>query len=210
MNQKSLSKQVAVVIMIIPLLIAAAYIQFQAEKLEMEQLEQPEAQQPENQSLDLNLSSDLIGIPFITDQEIRDPKTARKYNIQGYIKVKFAPETEKRLTVEKGKELNITIQLRFVSHNPNLTETEVTLNPKSRYGLKVGRYLGDNQGSVMINDLISYNPSGRVKLEAGQTLNVTMIIKIPQNFPSVSLPLRVVGILADVPVIHREIANLIV
>ena len=189
-----MSKQVAVVLMIIPLLITAAYIQFKAEKPEVEQLEQLEEIQPED------LSPDPIGIPTITDLEIKNPDTALKYGIEGYIKIKLANKTG-NLILREG-ETNITLLIRFVSHSPNLTETVINLDPEDEDGPVAGRYLQSGE-LIKLNDYVRYQPNGQITLKAGQLLNVTMTIRITDDFPIISVPVRAVGITADVPIIDN-------
>ena len=193
MNKKLCSKHlVLILITIIPLFLAAAYIQFQEEKPEVEQLEPPEATQPEKQK--------RYGIPTLSDIEIKTPEIALKYGIKGYIDITLANETPKTLTIKEG-ELNVMILLHFVSHTPKLTETIVNLDPKGE-GLTAGRYLLDGR-LVKLNNYVSYHPSGQIKMKSGQTLPVIITISVTEDFPSISIPLRAVGITADVPIIDN-------
>jgi len=140
--------------------------------------------------------------PVLTDIHIKDPKTALKYGIRGYIEITSETGTPKSVTITRGKETNITILLHFVSHAPDFTETEVVIDPNREEGYTVELSLGPDKGTIKLNDYVSYDPSGRILLKANQTLPVIMTITVPVNFPSISMPLRAVGITADVPILH--------
>jgi hypothetical protein len=140
---------------------------------------------------------------------IRDPDIALEYGILGYLDVTLPPDSPKALSISRGEEANITILLHFVSHIPELTEVEVNIDPKDD-PLRMGQcyHIEDAEGKVIkrgvitINDLISYNPSGNITIKAGETLPVTMTIRVPADLPEgimpASIPLGAVGITADV------------
>jgi len=201
MNHKLLSKQVAVVLMIIPLFIAAAYIQFQPERPQNEHLDEPEAKQvievEDKQEKLHTLGTPLIDIDLLTRDE------ATKYGIRGYVKMKLAHGTPSEYFNVSGKELNIKIQLSLVQFDRNLTKVKVKLNPKGQYGVTIEKVLGDDRGTIKLNDYVSYQPTGQITLKAGQTLNVMMTIRIPEDFPRISIPLGPVGITSDVPISDR-------
>jgi len=140
--------------------------------------------------------------PVVTDIHIKDPKIALKYGIRGYIEITSEAGTPKSVTITRGKETNITIFLHFVSHTPDFTETEVVIDPNREEGYIIERSLGPGKGTIKLNDYVSYDPIGRILLKANQTLSVIMTIRVPVNFPSISMPLRAVGITADVPILH--------
>lgn len=153
-----------------------------------------------------------INVPALTRLEIRNPEIARKYDIVGYLEITMAPNAPKSLSVSKGGEASIMILLRFVSYVPEVTETQVKIDPKSGEGPMIEQYYvtedakGDiiGRGVVNINDLVTYNPSGIVTLKASQTLQVTLTTRIPTDFPIEvsSFPLSAVGITANVPIIN--------
>ena len=141
----------------------------------------------------------IKSIPFLTSQEIRNPVIALKYGIKGYLEISQAPETPKSPTIEKEGEASITILLHFVSYTPDLPEIQVNIDPNSGEGLTIER------GTVTINKLVSYNPSGTVTIKAGQTLPVKLTIQVPKDFPSNAFPFPIgaVGITADIPIIDE-------
>ena len=187
------SRQSATALVVISLFITVAYGQLHT-KSDVGQKEKLETQQPEN------LSPEPIGICSITDLEIKNPEIALKYGIEGYIKIKLANKT-RDLILREG-ETNITLLIRFVSHSPNLTETVINLDPEDEDGPVAGRYLQSGE-LIKLNDYVSYQPNGQITLKAGQLLNVTMTIRITDDFPIISVPVRAVGITADVPIIDN-------
>ena len=131
-----------------------------------------------------------------------EPETAGRYGFKGLILITLAPGTPDSLTIERGQELNITIQLHLYSYKQDFKETVVKLNPKGRYGLTRMQYLEDGS-LVTLNDYVSYTPSGRVTLKANQTLPVTMTIRMPKELSKGTMSLSAVGISADIPIISR-------
>jgi hypothetical protein len=63
------------------------------------------------------------------------------------------------------------------------------------------------RGVITINDLISYNPSGNITIKAGETLPVTMTIRVPADLPEgimpSSFPVNAVGITASVSAVDN-------
>ena len=151
-------------------------------------------------------------IPFITGMEIRDPVIASKYGIRGYLEILPAGSSEE-LYISRGGEANTTILLHFVSYTPELTEIEVSIDTEDTPSIRVcygvldaqGNMIGD--GVIHVNRLVSYSPSGRVFVKAGETLPVTMTIRVPADLPEriseSSIPLGAVGIRTDVPLISE-------
>jgi hypothetical protein len=190
-----LYRRMALALAIIALLPVMAVMQIQVDTPEFDQQETSEADQTETPI--------PIDDPFLSEIEVRNPDVALKYGIQGYIEITTAPGTPNRLNLTGVEELNITLQLHFVSHKPEFTETVVNLNPKSKYGLTIEQCLGDGRGSVKLNDYVKYSPSGRIVLKASQILFVTMTLRAPEDYPGISIPLGAVGITADIPIIRK-------
>ena len=88
-----------------------------------------------------------------------------------------------------------------MSHTKELTETEILIDPHHKYATTVEKYLGDNKGSVLLNDYIRYDPSGSITLKAGEPITVTLSINLPKDFPKVKIPLNAVGIISELTVI---------
>ncbi len=215
MSRASFSNWKILALAIIPLLFIIAFIQLQPDALETRQspvpgLSQPEtaetetADEPGEENPNIKSGGDTSFI-------VLDPETAGKYGVKGLILITLAPgthspgtpsETPASLTIERGQELNITIQLHFYSYKPDFNETVVKLNPKGRWGLSILKRAEDGS-EVTLNDYVIYTPSGRVTLKANQTLPVTMTIRMPKELSRVNIALGAVGISADVPIISR-------
>jgi len=96
------------------------------------------------------------------------------------------------MTIRKGEEASITVFLHFVSHDPEVKEVQVTLNPEGE-GLKIEQsyVIVDEKGNVVsrgvinINEFVRYNPSGTVTIHADENLPVTLTIRVPIDFPVV-------------------------
>jgi hypothetical protein len=140
-------------------------------------------------------------VPALTPLEIRNPEIATKYGITGYLEISSAPDTPSSLTII-GNETSITFLLHFVSYLPNITETQVTLDPSSGLGLSIQQVY--NGGTININDLVSYSVGKTITIKSGEVVPVTLTIHKPANFPhGISFPAGPVGIMANVPIIDN-------
>jgi len=142
---------------------------------------------------------EMVGMPFLTYMEIRDPEIALKYGVTGYLEITYPSDSPSPLFMDRGGEINIKILLHFVSHTPEVTEAQVSIDPKGPWGLKM------EYRDVIFNEFVSYNPSGNITIKAGETKPVIMSIRIPENFPRSieAIPLCGMGIRADVPTIDE-------
>jgi len=158
-------------------------------------------------------SSNVHGVPALTDIEIRNPEIARQYGVPGYLEILPAASHE-TLYIDRGEMGNITILLHFVSYTTELKELQVEVDSHSFKSSAVRPYgILDNEGNIVergalcLNLLVNYNPNGTITLRADETLPVTMTIRIPSDLPQniyptpLSIPLSAVGITADIPVI---------
>lgn len=146
-------------------------------------------------------------ISFIGPIEIRDPKFAKEHNIDGYVGISVAENTPKSLSVSRGNEASVMMLLHFVSYKEDLTEIKVDSDPINGPGLSIEVcYLG---GSIPVNKLITYYPSGTVTVKAVEPLPAKMTIRIPENFPTgiQPIPLGGVGIMTSVPIIDGDRRN---
>jgi hypothetical protein len=152
------------------------------------------------------------GIPAITHFEIRNPDIAAEYGIRGYLEI-LPDGSSEELYISRGGEANTTILLHFVSYTPELSEIEVSIDPKDTLWISVSYSILDAEGNIIgkgvidVNRLVSYSPSGRVVLKAGETLPVTMTIRVsadlPERISESSIRLGAVGIRTDVPLISE-------
>lgn len=177
----------------------------------------------------------VVNIPtlILNPSDIRNPEIATKHGILGYVEMNFAPDAElplgvkiyssssgKWLTVEvkRGESVNIPILFHFVSHFPEITEARIILDPKDPLGSDIEQFyeIEDEKGNVIgegaisLRELVSYDPNGTVTIKAGQILNATMIIHVPEDFPNAGFPIRgfgmpfgIVGVRAELPIIDE-------
>jgi hypothetical protein len=139
--------------------------------------------------------------PALSRRQIVDSIEAQKRNIKGYIEITPQKTDLKSIYPERETEYRVNLNIKFVSHTKELTETEILIDPHHKYATTVEKYLGDNKGSVLLNDYISYDPSGSITLKAGEPITVTLSINLPKDFPKVKIPLNGVGIISELPVI---------
>jgi hypothetical protein len=143
--------------------------------------------------------NEIESISLLTHIEIRNPEIALKYGVAGYLEITYPSDSPSSLSVDRGGQTNIDILLHFVSYTPEVTEAQVNIDPMSPWGPRI------EEGDVIFNELVSYNLSGNVSIEAGETVPVTMSIRVPEDFPSTieAIPLGAMGITADFPIISE-------
>ena len=141
----------------------------------------------------------IESISSLTGIEIRNPDIALQYGITGYLEITYPSNSPSLLSVDRGGEIDVNTLLHFVSYTPEVTEAQVNIDPTGPWEL------GIEQDDVNFNDLVSYNPSGNISIKAGETLPVTMSIRVPEDFPSTieAIPLGAMGITSDFPVISE-------
>jgi hypothetical protein len=153
-----------------------------------------------------------VAAPFLTGTEIRDPKKALRYGIKGYIEVSVEEGTPLSLSIKKGGQQSITLLMKFVSYDPNFTETKIDVNPDSGNGLSIEQcYALVNEegeiyarGTIDVSKLVTYEPSGEILVKAGETVRITLTITIPPDYPTgVAFPLGPIGIVASVPLLSE-------
>lgn len=143
--------------------------------------------------------NEIGNVPCLTGIEIRDPEIALKYGVTGYLEITYPSDSASLLSIDRGGEININILLHFVSHTPKVTEAQVNIDPNDPGGLKI------EYRDVIFNEFISYNPSGNIAIKAGETIQVIMSVRVPENSPSYieAIPLGAMGITANVPIISE-------
>lgn len=161
-----------------------------------------EPQQLADSSLALNESQpgQGIAIPCIVDLESLDPTTALKYGITGYIEITYASDSPNSLSVDRGQDIDIQILLRFVSYAPEkVTEAEVNINPSSGLAPAV------MQDDLILYGLVSYSAGGNITIQAGETVPVTMTLRVSEDFPesTTTIFLYAAGITTNFPVIDE-------
>jgi len=142
---------------------------------------------------------EMVGVPLLTDIEIRNPEIALQYGVTGYLEITYPSDSPSLLSIDRGGEININILLHFVSYTHEVTEAQVNIDPKGPGGYKI-EYL-----DVNFREFVSYNPSGNIVIKAGETIPVIMNIRIPENLTSdiEAIPLGAMGIRTNVPMIDE-------
>lgn len=142
-------------------------------------------------------------IPLLGPDDIRNPETASKYGIAGYVRFTWM-DSRQQIVITRGESWSGTLLVHFVSYTSELTELELLMDPNATANHMVGKYYLREDGSRAFFDfstLLSYDPSGIITLNAGKTLQVTATVHIPKDFPKAipSFPLHAMGIHLDQP-----------
>ena len=149
--------------------------------------------------------SEADGVPldfFPVLPDNPDYKPPPYYGLKGYLTITAAPSTQKSPYMKKGESVTLTILLHLVPLVTNFTEAHVNIDPNSRFGLKIE--VGYSGGSVDINKLVSYDPSGNLTIKAGETVPVKMTIATLEDIPILQeFYLNAVGLSADVPIVDN-------
>jgi hypothetical protein len=137
------------------------------------------------------------GVILLTPSDIRNPEYALQQGIAGYLEITY-PSDSPSLLSAMGGEVNVNILLHFVSYSPEVTEAQVNIDQNAWFGFGVN--------DVSWNETVSYNLSGSITIKAGETIPVTMTIRLVMN-PQRSIaaiPLDPVGITANVTTIDDD------
>ena len=135
-----------------------------------------------------------------TSLDYRNPERAQLLNIKGYIDVTSFDEQVKSVDAVKGQKVTIMLSLKYVSHIQDEDAVVVTLDPIENDRITIEQVLGKDKGIIKLNDLIEYTPKV-VALKPGESRQIQMTIRIPEEFLDVSLPLPVIGIESSVPIL---------
>lgn len=143
--------------------------------------------------------------PFLSDTEIANASIAVPYGVKGYIQATVAAGTPKLLDAARnGGRVEVTILLHFVSYSPELTQTEVNIDPLNSSGL-VLKIVTYSDRVININELIDYEPKGLLIIRENETLAVKTTITFPADVLG-SLQdfyLSCVGMAANVPILEK-------
>jgi hypothetical protein len=137
------------------------------------------------------------GIILLMESDIRNPEYALQEGIAGYLEITLPPDSPSLLS-DIGGDINVNILLHFVSYTPEVTEAQVNIeqNAWSGFGLN----------DVSWNETVSYNLSGSIPIKTGETIPVTMTIRLVMNPQRsiASIPLLPAGITANVTTINDD------
>jgi hypothetical protein len=137
------------------------------------------------------------GVILLMPSDIRNREYALQQGISGYLEITY-PSDSPSLLSAIGGEINVNILLHFVSYSPEVTEAQVNIDQNAWFGFGVN--------DVSWNETVSYNLSGSIPIKAGETIPVTMTIRLVMN-PQRSIaaiPLDPAGITANVTTINDD------
>jgi len=137
------------------------------------------------------------GVILLMPSDIRNPEYALQEGITGYLEITY-PSDSPSLLSDIGGEVKVNILLHFVSYSPKVTEAQVNIDQNAWFGFGVN--------DVSWNETVSYNLSGSIPIKAGETIPVTMTIRLVMN-PQRSIaaiPLDPAGITANVTTINDD------
>lgn len=149
------------------------------------------------------------GVNHMSSVDLKNAEKAKKLGIIGYVEVNI-PNTKEIEIISKGSEITYDVVVTYHSYSKNHKTTTIIVDPNQKYGLKVEKKLGNGKGSIVVNDLVSYSPMGKIVLEDGKPTTLEMTIKTKKDIESVKFPIVAVGICADVPISTSRGGSLIV
>ncbi len=94
--------------------------------------------------------------------------------------------------LKRGEKADIPILLHFDSHNPEITQLSVSIDPtnsscgaqsESPYRIFDDEDNEIGRGSIYSEEVISYNMTGTVVIESGGMLPLTMTVRVPEDLP---------------------------
>ena len=137
------------------------------------------------------------GVILLMPSDIRNREYALQQGISGYLEITL-PSDSPSLLSDIGGEINVNILLHFVSYTPEVTEAQVNIDQNAWFGY------GEND--VYWDETVSYNLSGSIPIKAGETIPVTMTIRLVVNFQrsTAAIPLEPAGITANVTTINDD------
>jgi hypothetical protein len=129
----------------------------------------------------------------LMDSDILNREYALQQGITGYLDITL-PSDSPSLLSDIGGEVNVNILLHFVSYTPEVTEAQVNIDPNPQW-------VGFGENDLYWDETVSYNLSGNIPIKAGETIPVTMSIRLVVNFQRsiAAIPLDPAGITANVP-----------
>jgi len=104
----------------------------------------------------------------------------------------FGPGHPLELYLKRGEEVNLSILVRFHSYTPEVKQVSLRIDPtNSSCGCRWENYYGilDEEGNeigegcLRSEEVISYNMTGTVVIESGETLPLAMTVRIPEDLP---------------------------
>lgn len=136
-------------------------------------------------------------IIWLMPSDIRNREYALQQGIAGYLEITLPPDSPSLLS-NIGGEVNVNILLHFVSYTPEVTEAQVNIDQNA--------WVGFGENALSWNETVSYNLSGNISIKAGETIPVTMSIRLVVNFQRsiAAIPLYPAGITAHVTTIDDD------
>jgi hypothetical protein len=122
---------------------------------------------------------------FVVNVDARDPQVAAEYGILGYVELSWK-EPLLQLEFSRGVTWSAIMLVHFVSYSSEATEVNVCVDPNGGSGMRVGKYYIAQDGSKQLfwfSSLLSYDPSGTIRLKANEIVPVKVTVQIPSDLP---------------------------
>jgi len=100
---------------------------------------------------------------------------ALAHGIDGYVKLDY-PEFPRTINLTNTENITFTLQVSFKSYVENITEARVTVDPYNTDTYWIHSNTGD-----LLRKYLSYDPSGVIIVDAGETLNITCTLSLPPS-----------------------------
>jgi len=129
---------------------------------------------------------------------------ALSHGIDGYVKLDY-PEFPRTINLTNTENITFTLQVSFKSYVENITEARVTVDPYNTDTYWIHSNTGD-----LLRKYLSYDPSGVIIVDAGETLNITCTLSLPSSEEGFSFnrrALRGIGIGAENMLLVHDIST---
>ena len=124
-----------------------------------------------------------------------------KYS-RGYLRFSWLDDPPEQLELSRGEEWSGTLLVQFISQHFEITEVDVYIDDPLAPSRSSGGTCYHKEDGIKVyfsfTSLFSYDPSGIVTLKDGETIPITLTLRIPDDFPKAisSFRLRVENIVA--------------
>ena len=115
-------------------------------------------------------------------EEVDTREEALSQGIEGYVSLQY-PELESRKTLTQKENYTFVFQISFTSYVEDLKKLNLTVLPDYVGQHRIQSNMGDK-----LREYLSYEPSGELALESGETVNVTCTLHVPPGQDGFTFP----------------------
>jgi len=132
---------------------------------------------------------------------VPDAEYSLKWGYYGYVFINVSEDTPEVIYADRGEDVNITVLVHLISFLPNFTQANIKIAPHDPTNAICLEPYNGRDGYFCVNDLISYIPNGTVEIKANETLPITLVIHVPEDFPP---GLQTISVTPDLGILMGE------